>query len=112
MARIDPEQEGRRLIEFYAGQMDGELEKVAGQAYELTDLAREALRTELLRRGLTAELVETAPVVADKELPAMPGDPPPPEPPPPEPAAADGELELRETGDDPQVPRSARGSAS
>ncbi|HLW83861.1 MAG TPA: hypothetical protein VKR60_01520 [Candidatus Sulfotelmatobacter sp.] len=93
MARIDPEQERRRLIDFYTGQMDGELEKVAGQAYELTDLAREALQAELVRRGLTAELVETAPVVGDKELP---GDPPPPEPPPAESAAADGELELRE----------------
>ncbi|MGA9979330.1 MAG: hypothetical protein WBQ08_11955 [Candidatus Sulfotelmatobacter sp.] len=61
MAWIDPEQERRRLIDFYSGQMDGELEKVAGQAYELTDLAREALRTELVRRGLSAELAQTAP---------------------------------------------------
>jgi len=47
MARIDPEQERRRLIAFYSGQMDGELEKVAAQAYELTDLAREALNAEI-----------------------------------------------------------------
>jgi len=59
MARIDPEQERRRLAEFYAYQMDGELEKVAGQAEELTDLAREALLAEMARRGLsTAKLEE------------------------------------------------------
>lgn len=44
MATIDPEQERRRLVEFYSLQMDGELEKVAGQAAELTDTAREVLR--------------------------------------------------------------------
>ena len=93
MARIDPEQEKQRLIAFYSGQMDGELEKVATQAYELTDLAREALKTEIARRGLGVELVESAPVV--KELPAMPGDPPPPEP-PAEHLALDGQFELRD----------------
>jgi hypothetical protein len=97
MARIDPEQERRRLIDFYAGQLDGELEKVASQAYELTDLARETLRAELARRSLGAEPLETAPVVtknavARKELP---GDPPPPIPPRTV-AAVDGEGELRE----------------
>jgi len=51
MAMIDPEQERHRLAEFYAGQMDGELEQVAGQAYDLTELAREALRAELAKRG-------------------------------------------------------------
>jgi hypothetical protein len=96
MARIDPEQERRRLVAFYAGQMDGELEKVATQAYELTDLAREALRVELTRRGLSAKLVEIEPVV--KNVVAredLPGDPPPPIPPRTE-AAFDGEGELRE----------------
>ena len=93
MPRIDPEQERRRLAEFYSRQMDGELEKVASQAYELTDLAREALRAELAKRGLSIELVELAPVPAAP--PVMPGDPPPPEP-PVEPVREDGELELRE----------------
>jgi hypothetical protein len=93
MARIDPEQERRRLTDFYAGQLDGELEKVASQAYELTDLALQALRAELARRGLTAELVESPPVV-EKALP-MPGDPPPPIPPPSEPASSEGEVALR-----------------
>lgn len=93
MVRIDPEQERQRLIAFYSGQMDGELEKVATQAYELTDLAREALKAEIVRRGLGVELVESAPVV--KDPPVMPGDPPPPEP-PAEPLALDGEFELRD----------------
>jgi hypothetical protein len=93
MARIDPEQERRRLIAFYSGQMDGELEKVATQACELTDLAREALKAEILRRGLAAGLIEDTP--AKREPPIMPGDPPPPRPPPTEPAILDGEFEQR-----------------
>ena len=90
---IDPEQERRRLTEFYSGQMDGELEQVAGQAYELTELAREALKAELSRRGLQTKLIETAPVVVT-EVPILPGDPPPPVP-PAQPSVPDGELELR-----------------
>jgi hypothetical protein len=91
MAKIDPEQERQRLIAFYSGQMDGELEKVAGQAYELTNLAREALRAELARRGLDSKLVEEAPNIPEKE---MQGDPPPLEP-PSEAPEADDEFELR-----------------
>src|SRR5260370_10648306 len=94
MATIDPEQERRRLAEFYSGQMDGELEKVATQAYELTELAREALKAELGRRGLRTKLIETAPVAFKKPVPVMPGDPLPPAPPAP-PSAPNGELELR-----------------
>jgi len=94
MGRIDPEQERQRLADFYSGQMDGELEKVATQAYELTDLAREALKAEIARRGLGVELVEDASVIAKKELPVMPGDPPPPEPPIKDPEP-DGDHELR-----------------
>ena len=48
MAQLDSEQEKRRLAAFYSEQLDGELEKVATEAYELTDLAREVLRTELI----------------------------------------------------------------
>jgi len=64
MTRIDPELERKRLVEFYSQQMDGELEEVAGQAYELTDLAREALKAEVARRGLAAVFVEQALVAA------------------------------------------------
>jgi hypothetical protein len=94
MGRIDPEQGRQRLADFYSGQMDGELEKVATQAYELTDLTREALKAEIARRGLGVELVEDASVIAKKELPVMPGDPPPPEPPIKDPEP-DGDHELR-----------------
>lgn len=52
MAQIDPEQERTRLANVYAGQTDEELENVAGQGAELTDIAREALRAELSKRGL------------------------------------------------------------
>jgi|SRR5271166_3049813 len=78
MAMIDPAQERRRLVEFYAGQMDGELEKIAGQAYDLTDLAREVLQAELRRRGLATELADAPP--APKEEPPVIRDTPPPPP--------------------------------
>jgi hypothetical protein len=55
MAKIDPEQEKRRLAEFYSRQLDGELERVASQAAELTEIAREALRAELAKRSLQRE---------------------------------------------------------
>jgi hypothetical protein len=93
MARIDPEQERQRLTEFYSHQMDGELEKVAGQAYDLTDIAREALRIEMSRRGLAAKLVEGAPVAPVPV--ALPADPPRGTPPDEELSSAGGELELR-----------------
>jgi len=92
MVRINSESERKRLIEFYSQQMDGELEKVAGQAYELTDLAREALRAEMARRGLSAAFVEQAPLAAVPA--ARPGDPPP-KPPRAAPLPG-GELELQD----------------
>ena len=96
MARIDPEQERQRLTEFYAGQMDGELEKVASQAYELTDIAREILRAELARRGLEAALTEQAPVVVNETQEPQPGDPPPdPDSPEGESSQDESEVELR-----------------
>src|SRR5216684_1899333 len=92
MARIDPELERKRLIDFYFQQMDGELEKVAAQAYDLTDLAREALRAEMARRSLGAAFVEQAPVAPVPS--ARPGDPPP-EPPRAVPLPG-GELEMQD----------------
>jgi hypothetical protein len=62
MTMIDPEKERMRLTDFYSRELDGRLEKVAGEAYELSDLAREVLKTELLKRGLNVELAEHAPV--------------------------------------------------
>jgi hypothetical protein len=54
MTRIDPDQERKRLAELYAGQTNEELESVAAQAFELTDVARETLRAELMKRDLYA----------------------------------------------------------
>lgn len=49
---IDPEQERQRLAGVYAEQSDEELASVAKQGHELTDVARETLRAELVKRGL------------------------------------------------------------
>lgn len=87
----DPERERRRLAEFYASEMDGRLEKIAAQAYELSDVAREALRAELAKRGISTPLAEEAP-----EVPAGPhgvGDPP--LEPPPQQDRIDGEFAFR-----------------
>jgi|SRR5579871_383243 len=78
MTRIDPEAERRRLADFYCGQMDGELEKTAGQAYELTDVARETLQAEIARRGLSVAFAGSAPL--RPVAPILPGDPPPRQP--------------------------------
>jgi hypothetical protein len=48
----DPQQERERLSKFYAGISDAELDKVVSDADSLTDLARETLEEERLRRGL------------------------------------------------------------
>ncbi|HEX6822321.1 MAG TPA: hypothetical protein VF123_09720 [Candidatus Sulfotelmatobacter sp.] len=95
MVRIDPEQERRRLTEFYAGQMDGELEKVAAQAYELTELAREVLRAEFSKRGLNPIFVEQAPIAIEQRLGPRPGDPPLPEPLKEDNPPQEGAFELR-----------------
>ena len=50
MADHDPEQERQRLSKLYAGMSDGELEAVAEDSAELTDIARQALTDELARR--------------------------------------------------------------
>ena len=52
MATIDPEQERQRLAELYSSKTNMELEQVAEEADGLTDIAREALRAELTKRGL------------------------------------------------------------
>jgi len=99
---IDPEQERRRLEDHYSRQIDGRLEQVASQAYELGDLARQVLREELSRRGLSTELTEVRPIqpTIQKKQTKKPVAGPQPGDPPPEPPAveepADGEVEFRE----------------
>jgi hypothetical protein len=69
MTPIDPEQERRRLAEQYAAETDGELASVAEQAHDLTDIAREALRDELGKRGLyVGQMEEPAPESAEAEF--------------------------------------------
>ena len=61
MAKIDPEQERQQLADHYSRQVDGRLEKVAREGYELSDLAKEVLRAELKKRGLQVELAQFVP---------------------------------------------------
>jgi len=55
---IDPEKERARLSEFYASKTDEELADIATHAHELTDVAREALRSEMGTRQLSPPAVE------------------------------------------------------
>jgi hypothetical protein len=58
MAKINSAEERQRLVEVYAHQADGELEQLAERAYDLTDIACEALRAELTKRGLYLERLD------------------------------------------------------
>jgi len=49
---IDPDRERQRLKQLYRGMSDGELERLGRDPGELTEWAREALRAEMLERGL------------------------------------------------------------
>jgi Putative prokaryotic signal transducing protein len=77
MAMIDPEQERQRLHDYYSRQMDGRLEQVAAQAAGLSELAREVLKEELVRRGLNVELLQ--PPAVEKLTTEKPVDSPPEE---------------------------------
>jgi hypothetical protein len=50
VATVDRETERRRLMELYGAMADGELEEIADDAASLSDVAREALQSELARR--------------------------------------------------------------
>ena len=52
MGQIDEEKERRRLANLYASLEGEELGEIAADADSLTELAREALRSEMLRRGM------------------------------------------------------------
>lgn len=54
MGQIDEQKERRRLAELYAGLEGEELEEIASDADSLTEMAREALRSEMLNRGMQA----------------------------------------------------------
>jgi len=55
MAKIDPVAERARLARLYAGMSEGELEKIALEQGSLTEIAKEALLTEMKRRGMRIE---------------------------------------------------------
>lgn len=52
MSKIDANRELQRLRKLYAGKSDGELEKIGRDPASLTEWGREALRSEMLKRGL------------------------------------------------------------
>jgi hypothetical protein len=74
MSQIDVNEQWRRLQETYASMADGELEAIAKEAYDLTDIARQVLQAEISRRQLTVKLRETRPdesgLPIEDELPA------------------------------------------
>jgi hypothetical protein len=49
------DQERERLTRVYAGMSDGQLEKIANEADELTDVARQVLEAQIQRRGIVFE---------------------------------------------------------
>ncbi|HTB12393.1 MAG TPA: hypothetical protein VK752_12505 [Bryobacteraceae bacterium] len=53
---MDSLEEWRRLRELYGRMNEGELEVVASEAYDLTEVAKPLLRDEIARRGLKIEL--------------------------------------------------------
>ena len=55
---MDPSQEQQRLAETYSRLTEAELALLAARSGELTDLAREALRTEMKRRSMPLENLE------------------------------------------------------
>jgi|SRR5215468_2505691 len=67
MKSID--QEWRELTELYTQMSEGELQALADEAYDLTDMARDVLRGEFSRRGLHMQLHdEPAPVESAEDL--------------------------------------------
>ncbi len=58
MNNIDPGTEWRRLAETYSQMSEEELQVVADEAYELTDIARDVLQSEIRNRGLSIALRE------------------------------------------------------
>lgn len=71
MDPADIQHEQRRLAESYRDKRDEELEDIAGEAYDLTDLAREALQFEISSRGLKLPLNLTPPP-SDDDVEALP----------------------------------------
>ena len=68
METIDPEQERKRLAELYSGMLDGKLEELSEDLASLTEAARQALKIEMARRGLSIVPKDSPPAADDIEL--------------------------------------------
>lgn len=80
MSQIDVNEQWRRLQQDYTAMADEELAAIAKQAYDLTDIARQALQAEISRRHVTIELKLQTP--RNEEVPAyLPYEEPFPEDP-------------------------------
>jgi DNA-directed RNA polymerase subunit M/transcription elongation factor TFIIS len=60
MHGMDGVEESRRLQEWYAHLTDEELQSVADDVYELTDVAKQALQVEIRGRGLQIQLKDAS----------------------------------------------------
>lgn len=74
MTKIDWAKERARLETLYAAMNEGELQEAASDADSLTDVARAALRAEMLRRGMNAP-PETRPVAEPMRISHEPPKP-------------------------------------
>lgn len=61
MGKIDEGQERQRLANLYASMEEGELHEIAGDVDSLTQVAREALQSEMLGRGMEAPPAQREP---------------------------------------------------
>lgn len=66
VSTIDPDRERQRLEKLYAGMRDEELDSIGRSPLGLTEWAREALRAEMLQRGLEWR---EGPIGSSAELP-------------------------------------------
>lgn len=69
MPNINWEKERERLRVVYAAMGDGELQEVADDADSLTDVARAALRAEMMERGMAAPPETRTPDPIDAPIP-------------------------------------------
>lgn len=67
MAKIEAEEERQRLARWYGAMTEEELKEIAKREGSLTDVARDVIRAELLRRGLKVEQL-TESTVGDSEM--------------------------------------------
>src|SRR6185369_15610863 len=67
MAEIDTAAEWRRLQELYLDMSEDELEAVAKKGYELTDIAKQVLHSEILHRQLKVTVRLQPPIEEEPE---------------------------------------------